>query len=457
MHIVAYSFDKRKNSTSRPTGAGSGTALDGVLKEPCSITSPRLMLLAWHREYNYVYIEEFNRYYFVEDVTYLSNTRVMVQLQVDVLASYRPAILTTNAYVIRATKAFNVQIPDTFYPTLSGTWQTIEQAEFVPLGNPAFILGCIGGGGAGSITGAVTYYIVSETDLANLMTNVFDPERYTEELSDTVVKTFFNPTQYITTCMYCPFLSASGGSDEITLGWWDTGVKGTKIGPRLVLDAITLSIPRTDDNDDHYINYAPWSKYRLYIPFVGFLDIEPSQLRGNASISITSQVDTATGELMCWIKGNNGRVIATARGNACATIPIAQTVTSVGLNSQGAMTLGGMVGQAVGNALGGSFGDVVSDIGSALMANATQFSINGTMGTISERFFETDIMLILDASRQVDTDLLKFGSPLCETRELSDLQGGYVKCLDAHFANTVVLDTERAEIESYLNGGVYLE
>ena len=457
MHIVAYSFDKRKNSTARPTGAGSGTALDGVLKEPCSITNPQLMLLAWHREYNYVYIEDFNRYYFVEDVTYLSNTRVMVQLRVDVLASYRPAILTTNAYIVRASKSYNVQIPDTFYPTLSGTLQTVARAEFVPLGNPAFILGVVGGASAGSITGAVTYYVVSETDLANLMTNVFDPERYTEEISDTVVKTFFNPTQYITTCMYCPFLSASGGSDTITLGWWDTGVKGTKIGPRLVLEDISLTIPRNNSNGKHYLNYAPWSKYRLYIPFVGFIDIEPSQLLGYGSIVITSQVDTATGELMCWIKGNNGRVIATARGNACATIPIAQTITSIGLNSQGAMTLGGMFGQAVGNALGGSFGDAVSDIGSALMANSTQFSINGTVGTISERFFETDIMLILDASYQVATDNDKFGSPLCESRELSDLQGGFVKCLYARFANTVVLDSEREEIEVYLNGGVYLE
>ena len=457
MEIIAYSFDKRGNSTARPSGTGSGESLDGVLKDNCSILNPSLMLLAWHFEYNYVYIPDFSRYYYVTDVTLISNSRVIVSLRCDVLASYKPAILTTQAYVLRASKASNVQIPDVFYPTLSGTWQSISSATFIDITTPSFIIGVIGGTGVGSITGAVNYFVVSETDLATITSNVFDQTHYGTDISDNVVKTFFNPMQYMTTCMYCPFLASSGGSEGITMGWWDTGVDGTKIGPRITLDDISLNIPRTNENDDNYINYEPWTHYRLYIPYIGFIDIASNQLRGNASIIIKSQIDTSTGELMCWINGNNGRRIATARGQCCANIPIAQTQATIGLTGESALSLAGFGAKAVGDLLGGSLGGSVSDIGTALLANTSQLSINGKMGNISERFFETNVMLILDASHQTVKDNDLFGSPLCETRELSDLQGGYVRCLDAKIKNTVVLEDERTEIESLLNGGIFLE
>lgn len=459
--ITAFSFTKRNNSTARPDNS-TGHTLSGVLKQPCSILNPVLILVDWNFDYNYVYIEQFDRYYYVTDITVLDATRVEVNCRVDVLNSYRGTILNTECYVSRSATQRNTRIPDIFYPTLSGSSQLIASAEFIQMNTPCFIIGVIGAMGNGSLTGAVDYYYISETDLASIMSNIFDSTHYEGgELTDDVVKTFFNPGQYIVTCMYMPFLSASGGSDEIKLGWWNTGVNGTKASIRTTLDDITLTIPRINDDNNHYQNYEPWSKYRLYIPYIGYTDISANMLYGCTSITISSQVDTATGVLMCKVSGSNGKKICVLEGKCCADIPLAQTVATV--NSTGSLigSIGGFLAKGLGSQMlseGVNFGGAVQDFGDALLANTSQVSIQGSMGAISERFFETNCFLVCDYASQADKSQSIFGNPLCKRVELSTLGNGYVKTINAKFSDSRMLDSEKTEIENLFNGGgVYIE
>lgn len=461
IEINAYSFSKRNNSTARPD-ASTAHSLSGVLKEPCSILNPVLILTNWDWNYNYIGIPIFERHYFVTDVTVLDNNRVQVSCKVDALNSFRGSILATECYISRASQERDVRIPDTFYPTRAGTNQLIQSAEFIPQNTPTFIIGVIGAIGVGSITGAVSYYYVSETDLGTLMRNIFDSTHYEgTELADDVVKTFFNPSQYVITCMYMPFLSASGGSDDIKLGWWDSGVKGTKASIRTTLDDITLTIPRINTDPEHYQNYEPWSKYRLYIPYIGYTDISASVLHGCTSITISSQIDTGTGVLMCKVTGSNGKKICVLEGKCCADIPLAQTVATTGSLTDLATSGIGFLAKGLGSQMiseGVNFGGAVQDFGDALLANNSQVSVQGSMGAISERLFETNCFLICDYAQQAEKDNSMFGNPLCDTRVLSNMGNGYVKTIGAHFSDSRMTYTEKTEIENYFNGGgVYLE
>ena len=459
--ITAFSFNKRNNSTARPANS-TGHTLSGVLKQPCSLLNPTLILVDWNFDYNYVYIEQFDRYYFVTNVQVLDNNRCQVECRVDALNSFRGTILDTTCYVSRSATQRNVRIPDTFYPTLAGTSQLIESEEFIQQNTPTFIVGVIGPVDIGSITGAVSYYYVSETDLATIMRNIFDTAHYEgQELADDVVKTFFNPSQYVVSCMYCPFLSASGGSDEITLGWWDSGVTGTKASIRHTFDNITLNIPRINSDPDHYQNYEPWSKYRLYIPYIGFTDIASNLLYGCTSITISAQLDIGTGLLMVKVNGSNGKRICTLEGKGCADIPLAQTITAVGNVSSLIGTGVGFLTKGLGAQMiaeGVNFGGAVQDFGDALLANNSQVSLKGSMGAISERFFETNCFLICDYASQTDKSQSIFGSPLCKSVVLSTLGNGYVKTINAKFSDSRMTDAEKLEIEELFNGGgVYIE
>lgn len=71
------------------------------LKSPVNINNPVLTLSAKHniKNYNYAYIPEFGKYYFIEDITLQSNNINVITLRVDVLKTYEEDILNSDLYV----------------------------------------------------------------------------------------------------------------------------------------------------------------------------------------------------------------------------------------------------------------------------------------------------------------------------------------------------------------------
>ena len=73
------------------------------LKEPSSITDPRLILV-YNKSYlscNYLYIQDFHRYYFINNINVLPGGRLEITAHVDVLYTYSPQILNSGAFVER--------------------------------------------------------------------------------------------------------------------------------------------------------------------------------------------------------------------------------------------------------------------------------------------------------------------------------------------------------------------
>lgn len=87
--------------------------LEGTLREATSVTTPTIILkLDDKPNFNYVYINEFNRYYFVEDIVSIRNNLWSVSLSVDVLMSYKLAILNCSGFVERNEFNFNSKLID---------------------------------------------------------------------------------------------------------------------------------------------------------------------------------------------------------------------------------------------------------------------------------------------------------------------------------------------------------
>ena len=73
---------------------------NGTLKSDCNILSPIIKLTGNDiHNYNYCYIPIFNRYYFIDDCTILSNGVSMITLSIDVLKTYATAILASYANI----------------------------------------------------------------------------------------------------------------------------------------------------------------------------------------------------------------------------------------------------------------------------------------------------------------------------------------------------------------------
>lgn len=78
------------------------------LKDTVSITNPILILSEVNGldyfQCNYCFLSEFNRYYFIRDIELLNNKNYRMQLEVDVLESFKEDILNSYAEISRTIK-----------------------------------------------------------------------------------------------------------------------------------------------------------------------------------------------------------------------------------------------------------------------------------------------------------------------------------------------------------------
>ena len=120
MDIILYS-----NNSDTKVLNKSLTALATVsgvkLKEYTSIINPVLLLTKSANVIaaNYVYISEFGRYYYITNLEYQTNDIVALTLAVDVLYSFRTAILASEITAIRSSNHYNRYLPDDRQATLS--------------------------------------------------------------------------------------------------------------------------------------------------------------------------------------------------------------------------------------------------------------------------------------------------------------------------------------------------
>lgn len=468
MNIIAYSFSKRTSSTAVPTG---GTDIDCYLKTPCGRSNPSLLIDDWNNNWNYVYIPSFNRYYWVTDVEFTTAKMCDVSLNEDVLASFRSQILSSNQYVVRSTNNNDVSIIDTWYPQKSGRKTLINQIDF--LGQPNNAIFCMGITGppkesGASITGATQYALVQINQMSRLMTFLFNSDNFTSEITDDVVKTFFNPFQYVTDCMYFPFsVEKDLFQNNLKLGWFSPEDGGEPVYCTYIDDTawesmtLQVAIPKPIENQNDYRNYPPFTEYRVYIPYFGWTELNGNYFKTDTALDFKFVLDYPTGTLMCKIIGNpSANVIATLESQCATKIPLAQVSYTQNIVG-GIGALVGAVSEGVAGVLDlvgfDKASDSVSGVGDSLSSATKQVTTKGQMGCISQADFLWKIILECTYTERVDVDNNDFGSPCCKNLTLSSIQGGFCKCLNAHLSINTATETELNSLEELLNGGVYLE
>ena len=86
--------------------------LDCKIKGECSILNPTLIISIDSVQYNYVYIHDFNRYYYIDDIVTLNSSLKELTCSIDVRRTYMNEIRDTSAIIARNERYFNQYIPD---------------------------------------------------------------------------------------------------------------------------------------------------------------------------------------------------------------------------------------------------------------------------------------------------------------------------------------------------------
>lgn len=101
MNVVLYNYsgDRRKINKYLATIA---TVTILAITDDTNILHPTIVIDTRAFNFNYVYIANFGRYYYVDNIKLMGGERIALQLSVDVLMSHKSAILSSQVIADRS-------------------------------------------------------------------------------------------------------------------------------------------------------------------------------------------------------------------------------------------------------------------------------------------------------------------------------------------------------------------
>lgn len=108
----------------------TGNTYNCVLKDDCSILRPVIDITTSDSiiTYNYMYISDLERYYFIDDIVSLHHAKWRITGHVDVLETYKNSILAQKCVVKRQSKLFNLYLDDPEFHVLN--YERIQTLKF---------------------------------------------------------------------------------------------------------------------------------------------------------------------------------------------------------------------------------------------------------------------------------------------------------------------------------------
>ena len=449
MNITLYSnFSKRINSTKRPTG---GETRDVKLKDATSLERPVFLLRGALPNYNYAEFE--GRYYYIDDITSVAYELYELSCSIDYLATYKDEIGSYNCFVERSSNDYNIYLNDS---AVSAEQKLIYENIATTPAVSYDTTGCyiVRVVGADSADGGISTYALDISELQSLLTYCFDEGNFTDEIVDQFIKTFFNPFQYIVSCMWFPISKASidGSNSNIKLGWWEVSGSFKKISGSGVTEIVQLNVP-----DNYYIDYRAYhpnfTQVTLQIPGTGAINLDPTLL-SEGSLWCETVVDYITGDantsIAKWVNGVRRGTVATIAGKWGVPVTIGQLQSIVGGVAEVA---GNIAGLAMGSYNPGA--NIVGAIEGIKNILSPTPSVLGGAGNKQSLKVKSSYSVSIRNYGSGELTTSVYGRPCCKNLTISNIPG-YVKCANASVP-IPSLGKDREIVNSYLNGGFYYE
>lgn len=104
MNIILYVNNSEKNKIGKTLT--NDFSLSGTLRDATNIINPVILIeISEIGNYNYCYINNFNRYYFITDITVIRTGLFAISLMVDVLESFKSDIKNLSVILLNTQNA----------------------------------------------------------------------------------------------------------------------------------------------------------------------------------------------------------------------------------------------------------------------------------------------------------------------------------------------------------------
>lgn len=469
-----YSMAKKENSTKRPTG---GSTFSISLKDRTSALNPVITLNTNSSpvKYNYCYIPNFGRYYWVTDWIFDSGIW-SAYLRVDVLATYKTSIGSSTQYIKRAYSQLDADIIDV-YPRKAGsnvlvtTGSTGLQSN---LSSMLFVLGVTSASATNATIGTTVYYGMSYTQIRNFIAHLISMSYNTfTDITDNLAKWLCDPFQWLKSVVVFPFTFSNvtgtwGSTTDIRFGADENGTAFSYApgGSVYIISSaapmtttFTLSIPKHPgiDAQHNYLQAEPFSNYSAIIPPFGKVSIPSAILYDKTELHCLIRVDPVTGGGSLYLGESNIHYgsIMLAESQVGVSLPLDAAVVDLASVGYATLISGGAnaIDYAVNNNGGNLEGILTSFIDGALSSISRVQTIS-TGGKLCDLGLSP--LLYLEYFTVIGQDPENYGYPLGQRKQINSLSG-FILCDNSEIAIGMATFDEMRSIEEYMNSGFFYE
>lgn len=278
-----------------------------------------------------------------------------------------------------------------------------------------------------------------------------------KEIVDALKRAISNPLDYVVGLNIIPSQGLSiGGSSEIKFGFTSSGVSMPRLSNQyFTVDCGSVSFPPLCG--DTFLDYAPYSKFSIYLPYIGVKDVDANDFVGH-TIGVIYHGDTVTGGVTAYIM-KDGSVMYQYSGCCALNIPLSAdnwgNTISGAVQIATSLVAAGASGGAAGVGMAAAKGAASVAANPSLLSPQISHSgaVSGGAGCMAVQY----PFVIREAVRFHSTSgFNKFsGYPSYYNRSLGAVSG-FTTVLDVHLENVPATNGEIAEIENLLKSGVIL-
>lgn len=417
---------KKFNSTLQPDYSG-WSEYDIVFKQGFDVDNPTIILSNYGGDpptWNQFYLPDTAAWYWITSCKAVANGRWEITGTMDVLATYKAAILITDCYI---EYGYNTDASGAVY-RLPDVRQNVSQVPQIAKASADITGGAINPVGAyilsavGSNNGVQTYGLVTH-EIQQLVNKVNDDVKSALEPDATIedVMRYFtinnvlqgSAISSIKSCVWVPLTVQkipNATTKRVYLGDFDTGVDAYAITQPLYTVKTSISIPW---------QVADWRRMNcqlsLYLPYNGTITIPIDQCNNAATVDITWVFEWITGT--CTLRVDcAGYTVYTGSSSMAATYAIGSSNVPVGNFVSG-------VSSVVSGAVKAGTG-ILSGVATA-----------GTAGAFAGAFMSGGVTDIMSGVQQAISPVVQCAGSMCGAAsagqsQLAELQVLYYQPID---------------------------
>lgn len=293
-----------------------------------------------------------------------------------------------------------------------------------------------------------------QTALENIATIFTDFGNQIPNIIDMYINS--NLIQYVLDCHIIPVAPSVGSNAAIKVGFRTfTQTAAVVTNDYIDFDCGSLNVGEYYAN---YIDYAPFTSAKLFLPFVGFVDMLPEYWQ-SGTLSVTYRFNVIDGSFVAFVKSTSSKsklsdtVIGQYGGNCCVHIPLTGANYS---NMVSGLVSGAAAVLTAGSGAAAKVSKAVSSAVNVSQIRPNVQQSNGYNSTTSFLGVRTPYLLIERSVSSFSMDYAtENGLPSNVTATLSSLSG-YTEASDLILNGIDATDAELNEIAALLASGVIL-